>query len=147
MTQVSRDGARWEGTTSDLQPGDVVTGSDGKQYRYSNIARRDADVYPMKTVDGEIARNRNGGVYWFVEPYEFFAQAEPEGTPILVTRRFGGTHGDPEHFRTVRVAYSWGELASAGWGNTPDEIRRNWYEAHSERLEERMPNEGEYIVE
>lgn len=55
---------------------------------------------------------------------------------IATIRVYNDTHSLPGSIIPVSVADSWGELKSNGWGSTVDEIKRNWYETHNERLVE-----------
>ncbi len=57
---------------------------------------------------------------------------------IATIRVYNGTYytGTRDTHEAVCVAFTWEELVDAGWGSTPQEIQRNWYETHSERLSE-----------
>lgn len=55
---------------------------------------------------------------------------------IATIRVYNETHSLPGSINPVQVAADWVELKNNGWGTTVGEIKRNWLEAHNERLVE-----------
>ncbi len=55
---------------------------------------------------------------------------------IATVRVYNETHSMPGYIRAVKVADNWQQLKDNEWGTTISEIKRNWLEAHNERLVE-----------